>query len=79
MMLSHNALAELTRKTWLARLFAPFELNSPRLTVPAIKAACESNKTGLALAATILLAAGEAVAVTKTESVRSQLRKLAGD
>ena len=77
MMFSHDALAILTRKKWLAYLSAPFELNSPRLTVPAIKAACESDKKGLALAANILLAAGDAVSVTKTENIRSQLRKLA--
>ena len=75
---SHEALATLTLKTWLARLSAPFELCSPQLTIPAIKAACESNKRGLALAATILLVAGHAVTVEKSASNLSQLQKLAG-
>jgi len=79
LMLSHEALAELARKTWLARLATPFELQTPRLTVPAIKTACESNKKGLALAATILLAAGDAVNVNKLASIQSALHKLAGD
>jgi hypothetical protein len=79
MMLSHEALAKLTRKKWLARLSAPFELNCPRITVPAIKAACESGKKGLALAATILLAAGDAVSVTKATSNLIALQKLAGE
>jgi tetratricopeptide (TPR) repeat protein len=77
MMFSHEALAKLTRKTWLARLSTPFELCSPRLTVPAIRAACESHKTGIALAATILLAAGDAVDVTKSSNVLTALQKLA--
>lgn len=77
MMFSHEALAKLTRKAWLARLSAQFNLLSPRLTVPAIKAACESNKKGLALAATILLAAGDAVSVNKMGSTLGQLQKLA--
>ena len=79
MMFSHEALAKLTRNTWLERLSIPFELISPRITVPAIKAACESNKKGLALAATILLAAGDAVSVRKTASNLLALRKLAGE
>lgn len=78
MMLSHEALEKLTRKTCLAMLSTPFELNSPRLTVPAIKAACESNKKGLALAATILLAADGAVTVGNMGSTIGQLQKLAG-
>jgi tetratricopeptide (TPR) repeat protein len=77
MMLSHEALAKLTRKAWLARLSAPFELCSPRLTVPAIRAACDSHKKGLALAATILLAAGDAVSVSKSSAILTALRKLA--
>jgi hypothetical protein len=77
LMFSHDALATLTRKTWLARLSSPFELCSPRLTVPAIRSACDSNRKGLALAATILLAAGDAVKVRRIESIHSQLQKLA--
>jgi hypothetical protein len=77
MMFSHEALAKLTRKAWLGRLSSQFDLLSPRLTVPAIKEACESNKKGLALAATILLAAGDAVSVTKTASNLIPLQKLA--
>lgn len=77
MMLSHEALAELTRKTWLARLSAPFDLCSPRLTVPAIKSACESDQSGLSLAASILLAAGYAVNVKSVASVQMELQKLA--
>ena len=77
MMFSHEALAKLTRRTWLAILSSPFELNSPRLTVPAIKQACESNKKGLALVAAILLAAGDAVTVEKTGGTIGQLQKLA--
>ena len=76
-MLSHEALAELTRKAWRARLSTPFELCSPRLTVPAIRTACESHKKGLALAATILLAAGDAVSVGRKASIQSKLQKLA--
>jgi hypothetical protein len=77
MMFSHEALAKLTRKAWLARLSAQFDLLSPRLTVPAIKAACESNKKGLVLAATILLAAGDAVSVNKMGGTLGQLHRLA--
>jgi hypothetical protein len=77
MMFSHDALAKLTRKTGLAILSAPFELSSPRITVPAIKAACESNKKGLALAASIVLAAGDAVTVSKMGNTMDQLQKLA--
>jgi hypothetical protein len=77
MMLSHDALAKLARKVWLARIRAPFELRSPRYTVPAIRAACESDKKGLALAATIVLAAGDAVNVKKVESIQAKLQKLA--
>jgi hypothetical protein len=49
----------------------------PRLTVPAIRSACESTKKGLALAATILLAAGDAVNVTKVANIQAELQKLA--
>jgi len=48
------------------------------MTVPEIRSACESSKKGLALAATILLAAGDAVNVTKVASVQAELQKLAG-
>jgi tetratricopeptide (TPR) repeat protein len=78
MMFSHNALAKLTRKAWLKRLSSQFDLLSPQLTVPAIKTACESNKNGLPLAATILLAAGDAVSVTKIPSNLIPLQKLSG-
>ena len=74
---SHDSLAMLTRNTWLARLSAPFELYHPRLTVPSIKMACQSGKKGLALAATILLAAGDAVNVNKNATIQSTLRNLA--
>ncbi|MEY2428743.1 MAG: hypothetical protein QOJ40_1628, partial [Verrucomicrobiota bacterium] len=77
MMFSHQALAKLTRKTWLMTLFLRFELNFPSLTVPAIQVACESDRKGLALAATILLAAGDAVSVSKVAGTTSQLQKLA--
>jgi hypothetical protein len=77
MMFSHDALATLTKKTWLARLSAPFELCSPRVTVPAIRSACESKNKGLALAATILLAAGHAVNVTKLANIQKELQRLA--
>lgn len=75
--LSHKTLASLTHRVWLNCASHPFELCSPRLTVPTIQAACDSGKTGLALAATILLAAGEAVTVNKSASIQDTLRKLA--
>jgi hypothetical protein len=77
MMFSHDALATLTRKVWLDRLAVPFELCTPRLTVPAIRSACESKKTGLALAATILLAAGDAVNVNQIANIQKELQRLA--
>ena len=77
MMLSHDALAALTRKAWLAWMAKPFELCSPRLTVPSIRSACESKKKGLALAATILLAAGDAVIVKKLANIKKELQILA--
>lgn len=77
MMFSHNALATLTKRVWLARLSAPFELCSPRVTVPAIKSACESKSKGLALAAAILLAAGYAVNVTQVANIQKDLQRLA--
>ena len=76
-MLSHEALGKLTQKAWLARLSKPFELCSPSLTVPAIRTACGSHKKGLALAATILLAAGDAVNVKKSSTILTALQKLA--
>ena len=79
MMFSHNALAKLTRKIWLSRIASPFELNFARLTVPAIKSACESDKTGLALAASILLEASNAVNVSRQGGLLDQLRNLAGE
>jgi hypothetical protein len=77
MMFSHDALAKLTQRAWLARLSAPFELCSPRVTVPAIRSACESKSKGLALAATILLAAGHAVNVRKLANIQKELQTLA--
>ncbi|WP_373085442.1 hypothetical protein [Sneathiella sp.] len=77
LMLSHDALAKLARKTWLLRISNPFELCSPRLTLAAIKAACESQLVGLALAANILLAAGDAVNVRKAGNTMAELRKMA--
>jgi hypothetical protein len=76
MMLSHVALALLTRDVWLRAISTPFELLTPRLTVPAIRAACECGKHGLAIAATILLAASEAVDVTKSPTIREDLKRL---
>jgi hypothetical protein len=74
--LSHKALASLTRKVWLNCVANPFELLSPRLTVPAIQSACNSGRHGLALAAAILLAAGEAVRITKSSNMQRRLREL---
>jgi hypothetical protein len=78
-MFSHEALGTLTRNSWLVRLSTPFELNAPRVTVPGIQSACASNKTGRALAAAILLAAGDAVQVTKVAAIQDQLRDLTSE
>jgi len=76
-LLSHDSLAKVTRRIWLARLAAPFELLCPRLTVPAIKSACESDKEGRVLAALILLAVGDAVQVNKSADIPTKLAKIA--
>jgi len=77
LMQTNEALASLTRDIWLRLASSPFALCSPSLTVPAIRAACESNKKGLALAATILLAADGAITLKRSGSVHTQLKNLA--
>lgn len=55
------AFGELVRRRWLERIRLPAIFQMPRLTIPAIKAACDDPATGLRLAARILLAAKDAV------------------
>lgn len=68
----------LVKNVWEQRICFPAEFNSPRVSIPAIKAACEAPYEGLALAAHILLAAQTAVSVRALDSSIAELRLLAG-
>lgn len=76
---SHRTIGALTRNLWLQRIQFPAELNSPRLTIPAIQTAASGITVNLASAAKILLAAIDAVSVNTPPSLRSKLKRLAGE
>jgi len=71
-----DALGALTKRVWEQRIRFPVEFNSPRVSIPAIRAACEAPHKGLRLAAQILLAAQSAVSVRALDSSLQKLRRL---
>ena len=72
-----ESLAQLLSKQWLQQVRLRFGLLFPRLTVPAIEAACREQLPGARKAAKIVLAAGEAVRVRLPASIRSEFQRLA--
>ena len=67
------------RAQWLDKINnARFSLRTPRLTEPAIRAACGSEESGLTVAATILLAAEPAVSVNLSASMRDDVLQWSG-
>jgi hypothetical protein len=73
-----QSLGKLVKRVWEQRISFPAEFNAPRVSIPAIKAACEAQYQGLQLAAQILLAARTAVSVRALDTSIAQLRELAG-
>jgi hypothetical protein len=68
-----DEMAALFAKQWLSIVQLPAILRTPRLTVPEIKKACESQATGAKKAAHIILAAASAVSVTLPQSIHAKL------
>jgi hypothetical protein len=66
-------------ESWRRLLKNPASLLAPRLNSPAICAACDSQRAGLAKAAMILLAAEPAVRVPIPEARRRLLKSLLGE
>jgi hypothetical protein len=71
-------LSDVIESQWRRLVESPALLANPRLTVPAIRAACESQPPGLAKAAAILLAAEPAVQVLLDQDRRQILKTLMG-
>jgi len=69
-------LSEVIESQWRRLAENPALLFNPRLTVPAIRAACESQAPGLAKAAAILLAAEPAINVSLGPDRRQALKTL---
>jgi hypothetical protein len=72
-----NALAELVRKVWRARIRFPAEFSIPRVSIPAIQRACDDGSTGIQLTARILVAAQTAISTRVPEAIWQKLLDLA--
>jgi hypothetical protein len=74
-----HALAQFCERAWRLHATHPALLQSPRLNIPAILTACETQRLGIAKAATIVLVASEATGPRFGEDIREQLEKLAAE
>lgn len=69
--------ASVVTTQWLRRCKLPAALNLPRITVPAIRLACESEKAGFKKVASVLLAARNAVNLSVPEALLQKWRQMA--
>ena len=74
-----NGFGNVVRTEWLRRATFAAEFLTPRLTIPAIRDACNDGSRGLKLVARILLQARFAVRVTIPPKVVAEWQKLAAD
>ena len=72
-----EALAQLLSRQWLQKVRFRSGLLTPRLTVPAIEAACHEPLPSTRKAAKIVLAASEAVRARPPANIRAALQQLA--
>ena len=69
-----NDVSEILSAQWLQKTRLPATLRAPRITVPQIEKACNSNETGRKKIAAILLAAYEAVSLELHPGTLEKLR-----
>ncbi|HKP04569.1 MAG TPA: hypothetical protein VJU77_14555 [Chthoniobacterales bacterium] len=72
-----EVLVAILARVWPAKMISTFALQSPRLTVPAVLAACESNLGPLQKSAKILLAVQQAIGRRLPKEYQDQLNSIA--
>jgi hypothetical protein len=72
-------LVRIFTKVWPAKMISTFALQSPRLTVPAVLTACESELGPLQKSATILLAVQQAIGMRLPKDYQDRLTSLASE
>ena len=71
-----GSFARLVERSWRDQIRSSATLSNPRVSVPAITAACDANETSLAKLSNILLAASQAVRIRIPQALVEKIRSL---
>ena len=72
-----ESLADIFAETWRSKMISTFALRSPKLSVPCVMNACNSDLPPLQKSAAILLAAQQAIGIRLPAAIQGQLEKIA--